>query len=54
MMLRQLQLGRRGLQLYQKGQLPEVTDGRLSAGPVDLARFLQQPATAEVQKRLLL
>lgn len=37
----------RGLQLFQTRQLPQVTDGRASAGPVDVAAFLAQPGVQE-------
>lgn len=37
----------RGLQLFQTRQLPQVTDGRASAGPVDVAAFLAQPSVQE-------
>lgn len=37
----------RGLQLFQTRQLPHVTDGRASAGPVDVAAFLAQPGVQE-------
>lgn len=42
---------RRALQLYQQGRLPECTDGRLSAGPVDIAAFLAQPHVKEAVKQ---
>ncbi|KAK9919052.1 hypothetical protein WJX75_009029 [Coccomyxa subellipsoidea] len=43
----------RALQLYQEGRLPESTDGRLSAGPVDIAAFLAQPHIKEAVKQAL-
>ena len=36
-------IGRRGLQLFESGQLPRITDGRASAGPIDLVEYLAQP-----------
>lgn len=39
---------RRGLQLFQDGTLAACTDGRLSAGPLDLAAFLAQQPVQEV------
>ena len=35
------------LGLYHAGQLPLCTDGRASAGPVDLHAFLNQPSVKE-------
>ena len=45
--------GARALQLWQSGELPECTDGRLSAGPVDMAAFLAQPPVREAVKQAL-
>lgn len=43
----------RALALYGEGRLPECTDGRLSAGPIDLAAFLAQPHVKEAVKQAL-
>lgn len=45
--------GIRALQLWQSGDLPECTDGRLSAGPVDMAAFLAQAPVREAVKQAL-
>lgn len=37
----------RALRLFSEGRLPEVRDGRESAGPVDVVAFLQDPRAAE-------
>ena len=43
----------RALQLHMEGQLPVSSDGRLSAGPVDVAAFLAQPHIKEAVKQAL-
>ncbi|BDA46570.1 hypothetical protein COCOBI_09-0220 [Coccomyxa sp. Obi] len=43
----------RAVQLYREGRLPECTDGRVSAGPVDIAAFLAQPHIKEAIKQAL-
>lgn len=40
----------RGLQLFQEGALAACTDGRLSAGPLDLTEFLAQQPVQEVRR----
>ncbi len=41
---------RRGLQLFQEGALAACTDGRLSAGPLDLIEYLAQQPVQEVRR----
>ncbi|DBA75057.1 TPA: hypothetical protein ACH3X1_010392 [Trebouxia sp. C0004] len=43
----------RGLQLFQEGKLPVCTDGRLSAGPLDLPAFLAQAGVGEAVRQAL-
>ncbi|KAL3133730.1 hypothetical protein ABBQ32_008220 [Trebouxia sp. C0010 RCD-2024] len=43
----------RGMQLFQEGKLPVCTDGRLSAGPLDLPAFLAQASVSESVKQAL-
>ncbi|KAL3143278.1 hypothetical protein ABBQ38_002121 [Trebouxia sp. C0009 RCD-2024] len=43
----------RGMQLFQEGKLPLCTDGRLSAGPLDLPAFLAQASVSESVKQAL-
>ena len=40
----------RGLQLFQEGALAACTDGRLSAGPLDLTEYLAQQPVQEVRR----
>lgn len=35
------------LAILQENQLPTVTDGRLSGGPIDIAAFLEMPDVQE-------
>lgn len=51
--LNYIKCGLRALKLWQAGQLPECTDGRLSAGPVDLAAFLAQAPVQEAVQQAL-
>ena len=37
----------KALRLFQVGALPECADGRVSAGPIDLAAYLAQPQVQE-------
>lgn len=44
----------RGLQLFLQGSLPVCTDGRMSAGPLDLSVFLAQVCTTALHCTALL
>jgi hypothetical protein len=39
--------------MYREGRLPESTDGRLSAGPIDMAAYLAQPHIKEAVRQAI-